>query len=165
MIVTSSKFRTVVENRGYGVIRVCTGQYIPEEQLHADDYVCPASKVPDETVLVLSEDAVDKTVLIRYRQDVARAVRPFLMAAWALVMATFLLMCIAFWAAFKQWLVLGGFRLSTHLVGGSAAAVLFLFSFKQVLNPIVHDAVGHWVNLRNGSSNLCDGIVIQKKAR
>ena len=152
MIVTSSKFRTVVEPKGDGAVRVCTGQYIPDEQRHEDDY---CGDTPE---------AQSRTVLIRSRQDVAKAVRPFLLAAWALVLATFLLMCIAFWAAFKQWLVLGGFKLSTHLVGGSAAAVLFLFSFKQVFNPIVHDAAGHWVNLRNGSSNLCGGIVIKKKA-
>lgn len=152
MLATRCKFRTATINSGGSIIRICTGKEV-EPCLHADDCAAYDKSIGDNTVIVYS------------RKDVSRQVRGKVIAAFILAAIAFGLLCVLLYKCFQIWIQMGHFILDILLLYVGICAYVFVVMLSQGIHPVVHDADGHWVDLRTGSSNLCGGIVIRRKAR
>lgn len=152
MIVVKRRFRTVLAVRGDITMRVCTGECI-NGLPHDDDRVTTAWGLTPEDLLIHS------------RKDVTAVAKTAIRVTWALAVAAFISMCCCLWSMYSAWLSAGRWFPNWSMVAAALCAVCFVVFFRQGATPIVHDNSGHWVNLRTGSSNLCGGIVIRKRAR
>lgn len=152
MLATRCKFRTATVSSGSAIIRICTGQEVPN-LLHEDDCAAYDKSLGEDTVIIYS------------RKDVFQQVRSKLIAVYIIAFLSFVSMCLLLYRCFSIWITQGYFSLNILLVTVGASAYLFIVMLHQGLHPVVHDAADHWVDLKTGSSNLCGGIVIRRKAR
>ena len=150
MIVTKSIFRTVVHERDGITMRVCTGQEQPD--WHPDD-IAFGAETPEGVVKVCC------------RRDVSKGLALLLAKDWVLSVAFMAGFCRCFYLSILNCLIAGYFFWSWRLVVSALCAAGFTLYIRSALNPIVHDKAGHWVNLRTGSTNLCGGTAIKRKAR
>lgn len=76
------------------------------------------------------------------------------------LIAISLLFVVSLVSATQNYL-LYGFKWNLWITS-SFLFVLTYFYSKQVINPVAHDMVGHWINLRTGESNLNGGCKLRK---
>lgn len=154
MLIVPGRFKTAVTPAGDGMLRVSTGQFLSNSQLTKDDAPAYSKEEPEGTILLYS------------RKDVFALVKKRLIASGIVALVSFVLMCfVAFQAYSDEALRAAPYSFSMYYVGIAACILIFLSCFHQCVHPVVHDGSDNWVDLRNGSSNLCDGIVIRTKAR
>lgn len=150
MIVTKNCFRTVVHERNGTTMRVCTGQENP--CWHQDD-------------ITFSSDTPEGVTKVCCRKDVSKGLGIWLAKDWTIAAIFMVGLCYTFYHAICYCLELGQFRWSWYLFWSGLCATGFVLYLRSAINPIVHDQAGHWVNLRTGSTNLCGGVILRKKAR
>lgn len=153
MIIVNKSFRTVVHTRNGVTMRVCTGEELKE--MHRDDVSLQEPHPGDST----------DVAAIYSRKDVFQVAKNYVVFSWAMCLCLFVSMTYSLWKFFMQTLQAGVILFTTQLPLAAFTTALFTVYFSTVMNPIVHDNMGHWVNLRTGSSNLCDGITVRRKAR
>ena len=150
MIIIKRTFRTAVHERNGTTVRICTGE--PDPAWEPED-IAWGGTAPEDSLIICK------------RGDVSKVARVPIIANWALAVLNFVGMCYAFYQAMLLCLAAGQFIITPQGVLSTTCALIFVLYFRACLNPVVHDNAGHWINLRNGSSNLCGGIVIKRKAR
>lgn len=153
MIIVNKSFRTVVHTRNGVTMRVCTGEELKE--IHRDDV---SSQEPHPG------DPVD-VIAICSRKDVFQVAKNYVVFSWVMCLCLFISMTYSLFKFFTQTLQAGVILFTAQLPLAVVTTALFIVYFSTIMNPIVHDNTGHWVNLRTGSSNLCDGIIVRRKAR
>lgn len=154
MLMVDGRFKTAVVAAGDGMMRICTGNLIDSGALTEDDFEAHSKEEPADTLPIYS------------RRDVWKLVKTRVIASWVLALACFAGICFSTYSAYCNEALRGSpYQFSWHYVGIAALVLLFLSCFHQGIHPVVHDTSDHWVDLRNGSSNLCGGIVVRKKAR
>ncbi len=151
MLVCKCKFKTVICKRDDGILRVCTGEHLATSDMSDDDWDY-AKAGPDDSVL------------IRDRHDVYKAIRKQLTASWLLALFGFAAFIASTIIYMRQLAIAGHFIFNWNTAAVGLTALVFVVFLHQSLTPIVHDVAGHWVNLKNGSSNLCGGICISRRS-
>lgn len=150
MIIIPYVFRTVVKRQGGHDVRLCTDEIVDGKH-HPDDI--EERKVEDFEVNYCS---------ISSRKDVRKAARKQLGWCWFIMFFNLFAACFNIFCVFCRALEEQRVQLSLNMVLTGISSAFFVLFCKQVLHPIIHDMKGHWVDLRTGSSDLCDGITIKK---
>lgn len=154
MLMVNGRFKTAVVAAGDGLMRICTGKFVENDTMTADDFPAHSKEEPDTTLPIYS------------RRDVWKLVKPRIIVSWVLAALSFAAMCFLAYRAYCDPLLRANpYQFSGYYLGVGACVLVFLSTFHQGVHPVVHDTHDNWVDLRNGSSNLCGGIVIHKKAR
>ncbi len=152
MLFIDKTFKTAVAQSDDGFIRVCTGHTVAQQELTCDD--CQAREKSDGSLVICS------------RRDVWNLVKGRIVATWLLALGSFVGICVSAYIAYSdQMLRANAMQFSWKYVVVALFTLLFVGLFHQGYHPIVHDNADHWVDLKNGSSNLCGGIVVRRKAR
>lgn len=152
MLIVHERFKTAIVTDGDGFRRVCTGEFLNSSDVTADD---SQAYTP-----------VQGELLIHSRRDVWNAVRWNMVTTCSLAIAGFVGLCVSSAVAYMDAALRANpVQFSGKYVLVAFFTLLFVGMFHQCVHPVVHDNADHWVDLWNGSSNLCGGIVIHRKAR
>lgn len=157
MMISPLRFFLLAQRAEQGEYYIpATGKVVSE--LGYQERLCIATA--DGDVLDPSQsDPMPNVLYIRSLNQVRRCFRGRLTLTYLLALAMWVGLGIASWSAVMVYYAEGMVWYRFLLV--SVLCFLSCVYTVQAMRPVVHDASGTWINLRNGSTNLQGGTKIR----
>lgn len=147
MIYTSKSFRLEVKQSGTSYVRTATGEPV----------LLPLAE--DDTSVDASTAEASGFLLISTLANLKKEFTGMLWVQAASLLVIWVIAAILSWRL-AMTAFTGGVTWTDYILPCIFVVSAVLYS-PQVITPVAHDSVGHWVNLRTGLSNLNGHTVIR----